>query len=617
MPPAIVHQPADAAAHAAYSVPAVRAAITGAINYFDTVPTTRIGRASLLGATATLFQRLQPAGPAISAYIPPPEVPHVARLQDAGIIVLDPAQPSGFALPVHWDIIAANVLWRDVKDIAVQRWKHVGHFVRSLQVFVAALVPVVDPQLILGAAAPIPAAVGGVPAAVVQDPAILLLQQQLAQQQADHANALAAIQAQLVAQAAAHAAAIAAVPAAVPQIDPLVRPLLDELSSSELIKGNYSVESLDVLAEVLWVHARKLSTLILETGSTRFGADPLDSIRPARMPLLVHLCPELVVEDPDVLSGPRATLQLLQARVFMLRRTLGTWQQFIALVDPSHVTTDFQSLGGVPVTSAPGLPIVSTNAVATPPTPAKPELHRQAEVDIQAAVRGEPVSEEAALFQGGSSLLTRLTPVMPACGLHKGVDLRVRPVRGFAEDDAPRWEMGLDGTSRLRLNTKCKNMEEWEQAFLNIAIGCPSKEQARVLLSFHAWFKLRVSQFGFTVMLEFYDFLMKLVKEDRADMAEHRIHTVWQEFQLLKMREGVDIYYPQSQASARSPANPKGAKLQKVDPAKVTKPAAAKFKGTFCFNFNKEKGCSNAACTHPHVCKQCGGKHAVMACPQT
>ncbi|KAK3259744.1 hypothetical protein CYMTET_31271 [Cymbomonas tetramitiformis] len=119
---------------------------------------------------------------------------------------------------------------------------------------------------------------------------------------------------------------------------------------------------------------------------------------------------------------------------------------------------------------------------------------------------------------------------MPLGGLHKGVDLRVRPFRGYAEDDELRWELGLDGKSRLHLNTKCKSIEEWDQAFLHIAIGCPSKEQGRVLLSFHAWFKLRASQFGFPIMLELYDFLMKLIGEDRADMSEHRVHTVWQEF---------------------------------------------------------------------------------------
>ncbi|KAK3249489.1 hypothetical protein CYMTET_41081 [Cymbomonas tetramitiformis] len=246
-----------------------------------------------------------------------------------------------------------------------------------------------------------------------------------------------------------------------------------------------------------------------------------------------------------------------------------------------------------------------------PKTPAKAELYRQRESDIEAAVRGDPVSEEAAQFSGGS-LLTRLAPVVPLGGLHKGVDLRVRPLRTFAEDEEPRWELGLDGKSRLHLKTKCKTIEEWEQAFLRIAVECPSKEQGRVLLSFHSWFKLRVSQFGFTVMLEFYDFLMKLVTDNRADMSEHRVNTVWQEFQLLKSREGTDIYTPTSRASP----NPKSPKAPRLD-STPTKPAALKpktFKGEHCWNFNKTKGCSTPDCPRPHVCSKCGGKHAQQAC---
>ncbi|KAK3239036.1 hypothetical protein CYMTET_51006 [Cymbomonas tetramitiformis] len=76
-------------------------------------------------------------------------------------------------------------------------------------------------------------------------------------------------------------------------------------------------------------------------GSTRFGAHPLQTVRPARMSLLVHLCPELEAEDPETLVGPRATLELLKARVFRLKKTLTEWQNFMALVDPAFVTTDF------------------------------------------------------------------------------------------------------------------------------------------------------------------------------------------------------------------------------------------------------------------------------------
>ncbi|KAK3266873.1 hypothetical protein CYMTET_24534 [Cymbomonas tetramitiformis] len=390
-----------------------------------------------------------------------------------------------------------------------------------------------------------------------------LLQTQLQKQAEDHAAALAAMQAQITAQAAAHAAALAAAPArvAVAAVDPAIQLLLEELSQSAHVTEKWSLQTLDVLAEVSLVHARRLSALIVATGSTRFGADPFETVGPTKMPLLLHFCRELLAEDPDTLVGPRATVELLQARVFLLKKTLVGWQEFVSLVDPSFVTTDFRALGGTrAATTVPerAMPAVGQQLVI-PRTPAKAELYRQRESDIEAAVRGDPVSEEAAQFSGGS-LLTRLAPVVPLGGLHKGVDLRVRPLRTFAEDEEPRWELGLDGKSRLHLKTKCKNIEEWE-------------------------FKLRVSQFGFTVMLEFYDFLMKLVTDSRADMSEHRVNTVWQEFQLLKSREGTDIYTPSSRVSP----NPKSPKVPRVDPA--PKPAELKkpkkFTGECCWNFNK------------------------------
>ncbi|KAK3273774.1 hypothetical protein CYMTET_17997 [Cymbomonas tetramitiformis] len=280
----------------------------------------------------------------------------------------------------------------------------------------------------------------------------------------------------MTAQAAAHAAALAAAPAraAVVAMDPAIQLLLEELSKSVLVTEKWSLETLDVLAEVLLVHARRLSILIVATGSTRFGVDPFETVRPAKMPLLVHFCRELLAEDPDTLVGPRATIELLQARVFLLKKTLVGWQEFVSLVDPSFVTIDFQALGGMRVAAT--VPERAMPAVGQltmiPKTPANAELYRQRESDIEAAVRGDPISEEAAQFSGGS-LLTRLAPVVPLGGLHKGVDLRVRPFCTFAEDEEPRWELGLDGKSRLQLKTKCKTIEEWEQAFLHIAVECP------------------------------------------------------------------------------------------------------------------------------------------------
>ncbi|KAK3282729.1 hypothetical protein CYMTET_9547 [Cymbomonas tetramitiformis] len=150
------------------------------------------------------------------------------------------------------------------------------------------------------------------------------------------------------------------------------------------------------------VVAHTLSAMIVATGSTRFGVDLFETVRPAKMPLLLHLCRELLAEDPDTLVGPRATMELLQARVFLLKKTLTGWQEFVSLVDPAFVTTDFQALGGAR-TAAPlperAIPAMGTQMIV-PKTPAKAELYRQRESDIEAAVRGDPVSEEAAQFSG-------------------------------------------------------------------------------------------------------------------------------------------------------------------------------------------------------------------------
>eukprot|EP00854_Cymbomonas_tetramitiformis_P034124 gene34124-biopygen14436 len=355
-----------------------------------------------------------------------------------GILVQDAAQPLGYKFPIHWDVGAATAVWRDVREQSIQRWKDVGYFVKSLRDFAVAQAPIAGAA---GGPAGQLLQVGGVPvvgalavaAAEAPDPAILLLQQQLAQQQADHAAALIAIQAQLAAQAASHAAALAAVPAAAAArvVDPAVCVLLDELSASAICTEKWSRESLDLLAE---------------------------TAHPAKMSLLIHLCPELEAEDPDTLVGPRATLELLQARA-LLKKTLTEWQNFVALADPAFVTPEFHGLGGGHATMCAGpraMPAAggATTALAmVPKTPTKPELFRQRESDIEA--RGDPVSDEAAQFTGGGSLLTRLAPAMRSGGLH--------------------------AKSRLHLKTKCKSIEERGQAFLHIAIDCPSKEQGAVV----------------------------------------------------------------------------------------------------------------------------------------
>eukprot|EP00854_Cymbomonas_tetramitiformis_P013373 gene13372-biopygen13767 len=130
----------------------------------------------------------------------------------------------------------------------------------------------------------------------------------------------------------------------------------------------------------------------------RFGADPLFDIHPAKVLMPVHLCPELVAEDPDTLVGNRTTLELLQARVFTLKQKLSEWWHFVHLVDPSFVATNFDALGdsrarqlGVssPSTAIPqGVAPVGGASSGAPHTRAKPETFRQRGADIEAAIRG-------------------------------------------------------------------------------------------------------------------------------------------------------------------------------------------------------------------------------------
>ncbi|KAK3278537.1 hypothetical protein CYMTET_13533 [Cymbomonas tetramitiformis] len=125
---------------------------------------------------------------------PPPDPTVEAH---AGILVPDAALPSGYKLPIHWDAGVATAIWRDVREQSVQRWKDVGQFVKSLRDFAVAQAPIASGAGILaGSLLPVagaPAAGAGAAAAGVPDPDILLLQQQLAKQHADHAAALIAI----------------------------------------------------------------------------------------------------------------------------------------------------------------------------------------------------------------------------------------------------------------------------------------------------------------------------------------------------------------------------------------------------------------------------------------
>jgi len=352
-----------------------------------------------------------------------------------------------------------------------------------------------------------------------------------------------------------------------------------------------------------------------------FGADPLQEIRPASFPLLVHFCPELSTEDPAVLTGVRKTAELMRALAFCLQKSLIPWQEFVCLIEPAFVPADLHALippaelgvaaGALlpdPLLASPPALLPAPVSPVAPLTP--PAAFRQKDEDVMAAVRGENVSPDALALSGGS-LLTRLTPVRPVSGLHRGLNLRVTPRQSFAEDESPAWEIGVDGRSHLKINSKCKTLEEWEQGFLQIALAAPSKEGGQVLLHFHSWFRLRALQFGFKVMLEFYDFLLRLIGEDRASMDESRVQTVWQEFQLRKFQLGTDLYSP---AAPKSASSERPAKVPKVAVAASKPPAVPKFKGKYCFNFNMAKGCSKTDCPHPHVCKKCGGAHTVANC---
>ncbi|KAK3263939.1 hypothetical protein CYMTET_27293 [Cymbomonas tetramitiformis] len=48
-------------------------------------------------------------------------------------------------------------------------------------------------------------------------------------------------------------------------------------------------------------------------------------------------------------------------------------------------------------------------------------------------------------------------------------------------------------------------------------------------------------------------------------------------------------------------ANPKAPKAARVEASPKPPTTKPKFKGDFCWNFNKQKGCAKAVCTHPHV----------------
>ncbi|KAK3265117.1 hypothetical protein CYMTET_26181 [Cymbomonas tetramitiformis] len=181
-----------------------------------------------------------------------------------------------------------------------------------------------------------------------------------------------------------------------------------------------------------------------------------------------------------------------------------------------------------------------------PVMPTVPEQHRQSDAYIEAAVKGNDVSAGAAEFSG-RSLFTRLAPVRPDSGVHQGLDLRVRPRQSFAEDEAPAWEIGVDGRPHLRVHSKCKTLDEWEAGFLDIALSAPSSEGGKVVL-------------------------------------------VWQDFQLRKMVAGVDLLTPLG--NPKKAAEERPSKVPKLvrDPPVVASSSVQKFKGKLHNRVSRLKG---------------------------
>jgi len=436
---------------------------------------------------------------------------------------------------------------------------------------------------------------------------------------------MAAMQAQLAAQearanaAAAKAAADAAQLLANRQAANAFQTELALLAASPMVTEAWSLQELDVLTEVLVFHGARLGSKILASGSTRFGADPAANLRPASFPLLAHICPRLVGENPVLLTGDLLTVEWAAAFVFCLKRRLAEWQSFVVMVDPQHLVVDFEALGAagrqpraqgtvaLPVPQVPGaIPPVG------PPTPQKAELSRQSEADVEAAVKGRPISDDAPAFSG-SSLLTRLSPVVVKQGILSGLDLCVRPDSRFAEDEAPTWHLQPDGTSRLKIDSKCKTLDEWETSFLKLALQARSPAAGSTLLEFHAWFRLRAVQFGFKILQEFYCQLIKQVAAGTASMEQGQWNLLWSEFQLVKFREGVDLFVP---SSVRAEGQPLAKKPKPAVPSAPKTPPAAKKKIQACFGFNRASGCKRQGCTHPHVCSKCGKTHSLLVCTE-
>jgi len=556
---------------------------------------------------ARAAELLQPCALAVRSFLPPTALALAPNFVADKLLSVDAAAPSGFSLRRDWLLVDFGSRWADVRLDSVSAWARFNTFLTELISFAGA--PGVPPM----------ALPGGAPHADVVAQ-LATLTDALAQQQRQHTEAMAVLQAQLAAQearataAAEKAAADAAHLLAGRQAANVFQAELSLLAASPMVMEAWTLPELDVLTEVLVFHGTKLSSKILASGSTRFGADPTENLRPASFPLLKHLCPRLAAENPVLLTGDLLTVEWAAAFVFCLKRRLIEWQSFVVMVDPHFHEVDFEALGSAgrqtrahgAVALIPQVP-PATQPVA-PVTPEKSELFRQADADVEAAVKGDPVSGDAPAFSG-SSLLTRLSPVVVTKGILSGLDLCVRPDSRFAEDESPTWSLQPDGSSKLKIDSKCKTLDEWESSFLKLALQARSPAAGSTLLEFRSWFRLRALQFGFKILQEFYCQLIKQVAAGTASMEQGQWNLLWAEFQLVKFREGTDLFVP---ASSRAVVEPPNKKPKSAVPTKPSPSAKKKH----CFAFNRAGGCKRQGCTHPHVCSKCGKGHSVLACAE-
>ncbi|KAK3287925.1 hypothetical protein CYMTET_4603 [Cymbomonas tetramitiformis] len=383
----------------------VREALRDAAALFrDSVPARwPPSRRQAISDFAEAAETLQPCAEAIRVFLPPAALALAPPLVVNKLLAVDAAAPSGFSLRQNWLMVEMGPRWADVRLDSVAAWARFNDFLSVLIGFAGAPVMPVGGQ---GAQA------GGAPPADVVAQ-LAALTNALAHQQRLHTESMANLQTQLQAreararEAAGKAAADAAALHAGRQAVDAFQAERTLLAACPMVVDSWPLAELDVLTEVLLFHGNRLGAKILASGSTRFGADPAVNLRPAKFPFLAHLCPRLVAEDPITLTGDLLTVEWASAFVFCLKRRLTEWQSFVVLLDPVHDKVDFEALGSAgKQPRAHGsvvLPVPQVQAVVPPVAPATPEkseLFRQADADIQAAVKGGPILGDAPAFSG-------------------------------------------------------------------------------------------------------------------------------------------------------------------------------------------------------------------------